>query len=167
MTTTSTRFDRAILLILRHEGGYVNDPKDPGGETNFGISKRSYLEIDIKSLTKQSASEIYYRDYWQPNYCDDLPWPLAIQVFDYAVNAGSNQAARALQKLVGASVDGWIGPKTVSKAQNYKLHDSGHKHAASRFAEERIRYYASLRQFPRYGKAWVRRTIETLIEAIT
>ncbi len=87
----TTNFDRAVSIILKIEGGYVNDPADAGGETNYGISKRSYPQEDIKGMTPARATEIYRRDFWLPE-CDALPWPLALYVFDVAVNSGASRA---------------------------------------------------------------------------
>lgn len=81
-------FDRCVTFVLKQEGGYVNDPHDAGGETNFGISKRAYPSIDIKSLTREEAIEIYRDDYWKTIGCEKMDWPLCLIVFDTAVNMG-------------------------------------------------------------------------------
>jgi hypothetical protein len=83
-----TNWDKAIEFVLQEEGGYVNDPADPGGETNYGISKRAYPDVDIRSLTRNAAIEIYKKDYWEKAGCDSLPSPIDICVFDTAVNMG-------------------------------------------------------------------------------
>lgn len=85
-------FDRALAFVLAREGGYVNDPRDPGGETKYGISRRAYPQLDIKGLTHADAGAIYARDYWTPAGCDQLPAALAIAVFDTAVNSGVRYA---------------------------------------------------------------------------
>lgn len=87
-------FTLAVTFVLSHEGGYVNDPVDPGGETNYGISKRQYPNVDIKGLTRQDAVGIYKRDYWDALNCGDMSFDIACAVFDTAVNMG---AGRALQ----------------------------------------------------------------------
>jgi len=74
--------EKAIEFVLSKEGGYVNDPKDPGGETNFGISKKQFPDVDIKTLTKEQAVEIYKRVYWVGNILDSLPWPYAAAALD-------------------------------------------------------------------------------------
>jgi len=76
-------FDKAIKFVLKWEGKYSNDPQDPGGETKYGISKRSYPELDISKLTLKQAKEIYYQNYWLKCGCDSLPYPFNIVVFDY------------------------------------------------------------------------------------
>lgn len=87
-------FDAALDHVFRWEGGYVNDPRDPGGETKYGISKRAYPDMDIAALTTQQAAAIYRRDYWQRAGCDDLPPAQAAALFDAAVNAGAARARR-------------------------------------------------------------------------
>jgi len=89
-------FEKAIKFVLKWEGGYSNDPNDPGGETKYGISKRSYPELDISKLTLKQAKEIYYQNYWLKTSCDELPFPFNIVVFDTAVNMGRRKAIELL-----------------------------------------------------------------------
>lgn len=89
-------FARALDFTLLWEGGYVNHPSDPGGATKYGISQRSYPELDIKSLTRDEAGAIYRRDYWDRLNLDAVPWPLCAAAFDYAVNSGCERARAAL-----------------------------------------------------------------------
>jgi lysozyme family protein len=100
-------------LIDEFERGYVNDPNDPGGETKWGISKRSYPNVDIKNLTREGAVEIYRKDYWQWCNCDEMPLPVALMVFDAAVNQGKGRACCWLQDALGVDVDGHVGPNTL------------------------------------------------------
>jgi len=116
----STTFEKSILFILRWEGGYVNDPDDPGDETKYGISKRANPNLDIKNLTIEQAKEIYYRDYWLKAHCDKLESisaRLAFIQFNTAVNAGIRRANITLQKSINRQlpivVDGIVGPKTL------------------------------------------------------
>lgn len=117
-------FAAAVAIVLRHEGGYSNDPSDPGGETNFGISKRSYPDLDIKSLTQEQACEIYYRDWWLKYGYGRLPLILATKALDIAVPSGPHQAAFSLQRGLRAyggkmiKIDGDIGPATVNAADS-------------------------------------------------
>lgn len=106
----------ARAWILESEGGYVNDPRDPGGETHFGISKRAYPMLDISRLTEDDACEIYFRDYWQKAGCPDLPAALALAVFDCAVNQGVHPAVALFQAAVGVHIDGVVGLRTVEAA---------------------------------------------------
>jgi lysozyme family protein len=111
-------FPYSIDLVLSHEGGYVNDPKDPGGETNFGISKRAYPNEDIKGMTKDRAKEIYYADYWLKNGLDKIDnQEVAAAALDTVVNHGRGAflIQQALQNLgQPVTVDGRIGPDTLS-----------------------------------------------------
>jgi lysozyme family protein len=92
---TPITFQTALARLISPdiEGGYVNDPKDPGGETNFGISKRAYPNLDIKALTPETVAPIYKRDYWDKIAADNLPSPLNWIAFDCAVNQGVGEAA--------------------------------------------------------------------------
>ena len=87
-----SNFDKSMAFVFKWEGGYVNDPKDPGGETKLGISKRAYPTLDIKNLTVEQAREIYARDYWAKAGCDKLEWPMCLVVLDSAVNMGVKRA---------------------------------------------------------------------------
>ena len=116
-------FEQAVALILKHEGGYVHDKNDPGGETNYGISKRAYPAEDIKALTPERAKALYRRDYWDAIRGPELPFPVALVVFDMAVNAGVSAAVKLLQRSVGATVDGKIGPQTIAKTAAKRAQD--------------------------------------------
>lgn len=158
-------FEKAVAIVLKNEGGYVNDPKDPGGETNFGISKRSYPGLDIKSLTKEKAAEIYKYDFWAPYPFDDLVFAeLAIKVFDTSVNVGSKRAFRFLQQAantLGATlvVDGAWGPKTTAAVN--KLNQGT---LLSVYREVQANYYKSLvvsnPSLSKYLRGWLRRAEE-------
>ncbi|MDR2781942.1 MAG: hypothetical protein LBB21_05845 [Holosporaceae bacterium] len=115
----NAKFSKAFEYVLKHEGGYVNDPADPGGETNFGISKRSYPHLDIKNLTLDQAKEIYFRDFWQKGKYEQIEDKnIAIKLFDLGVNIGINQANKLIQRALRAAgtqvvEDGIIGPITL------------------------------------------------------
>lgn len=151
-------FDRALALVLRHEGGLVDDPNDPGGLTNFGISQRAYPGVDIRALDQVAAGVIYRRDYWDAVKGDQLPEGLAICVFDAAVNMGTDKAIRLLQKACSVQVDGILGPNTLRAAS--RLPD-----AVARFSADRAIAYTGIRNFDLYGRGWLRRTIATAMEA--
>jgi len=107
-------FDKAIQMILSFEGGYVNHPNDPGGETNFGISKRAYPKLDIANLTKEQAIEIYRKDYWEKLCCDSLPTPLNVVLLDFAINSGRKRALEFLNDLISPSNP--LKPSDIAKA---------------------------------------------------
>jgi hypothetical protein len=159
--TKTPAFDKAVELIFKHEGGYVNHSSDPGGETKYGISKRAYPTLNIKGLTKNQAKDIYYRDYWIAGRCDKMPYSVAIQVFDMGVNAGVKRASQILQKVLGVSQDGIIGPVTLKAIQ--KMNDND---IFDYFLERQL-YYQSLKTFKTFGKGWTRRNTETLKISLT
>jgi len=121
-TAMDERFLRAVEVVLKHEGGYVHDPRDPGGETKYGISKRSYPSLDIASLTREDAIAIYYRDFYSKyGYGRLNDEAVATKVFDMAVNMGPATAHRLLQEALvflgyDIAVDGIIGPQTIVAA---------------------------------------------------
>ena len=158
--TTSPAFREAVALILKHEGGYVNDPRDPGGETNHGISKRAYPAENIAALTVERAKELYYRDYWLPVRGDDLPPALALVTFDMAVNAGTGIAIKLLQRALGVTDDGLLGPVTLAKAKA-----TNGLEVAVRVSRRRILYYAALPGWQHYAASWTQRTLETVAVA--
>lgn len=142
-------FDRAFVIVLDIERGYSNDPLDPGGETNFGISKRSYPNEDIRFMTADRAREIYRRDYWDEIRGDDLPYPLNLFVFDAAVNQGKKQAVRMLQEALKIKVDGVIGQQTLKAA----VAASGRGSAC--FLAHRALRYMKTTNFLRFGRGWI------------
>ncbi len=153
--TTTPHFDAAVGFVLRHEGGYVDDPQDPGGETNMGISRRSYPDLSIALLSRDDVIQIYHRDYWQAARCDELPGPVALLVFDGAVNQGLGAAVRMLQEELGVPVDGMMGPVTVGAACAARPDD-----LALRYAARRAWRYEINRQEERYGLGWFRRLLD-------
>lgn len=106
-------------FIFEWEGGYDNDPDDPGGETKYGIDKRSHPNEDIKNLTKARATEIYWESYWLPTHSEDFPKGAGEVVMNIGVNAGNGRAAKWLQQAVGVAADGAIGPKTIAAATSF------------------------------------------------
>lgn len=156
----NSSFKPAVERVLRAEGGYVNDPADPGGETKYGISRRAYPALDIAALTEDDARAVYRRDYWDACRCDLLPAPLDWLVFDAAVNQGVQAAGKMLQGAVGVAVDGKIGPATVAAAKRADAE------APARFMTLRAMRYASSPGWVRYGAGWVKRLFITMQEAL-
>ena len=149
-------FDKAFEIIIGHEGGYVHDYRDPGGETKFGISKRAYPSLNIKDLTLTDAKVIYLADYWVEIEADLLPESARLMVFDCAVNCGVAAAKKLLQRAVGVKDDGIIGPKTKIAISNTPDIDR-------KFAGHWLQYYTDLKQFDIYGRGWIRRVSKDLI----
>lgn len=154
-------FDRAIGAVLKHEGGYVNDPADPGGETKFGISKRAYPHLDIKNLTVKQAKAIYKRDYWR--YDRFRQQRVAGKVFDMAVNMGHKPAHRILQQALNAQgfslkVDGIVGRRTLgalNRSKSRPLMDELRALMAKRYAELVLKN----RQLKKFLRGWMRRAV--------
>ena len=145
-------FEKAFELILELEGGYVNDSRDSGGETSYGISKRAYPNLDIKALTIKDAHSLYFRDYWTPIKGDSLPDAIAIVMFDCAVNQGVSKAIKLLQRALKLPDDGVIGPQTLTAANR-----ADGKMLMVNFCAERACHYAGLDDFKIYGRGWMRR----------
>ena len=156
---------KCLEAILHHEGGYVNHPKDPGGETNLGVTKRVYEDFggtkDMKSLTREDVESIYKKNYWDKMNCDDLPAGLDLCVFDFGVNAGPRRAGKYLQKLVGAIADGIIGPGTLGVLNTYIGTVDDLEGVIKSYQNARQSYYENLSTFKTFGKGWTRRVNET------
>ena len=157
-------YDKCLKTILHHEGGYVNHPKDPGGETNLGVTKRVYQEHggtkDMKDLLVEDVAPIYKKGYWDKMKGDDLPGGLDLCVFDFGVNAGPGRAAKFLQQMIGTTVDGGIGPNTLAKVEEY-VRENGEHETVKKYQEMRQKYYEQLSTFATFGKGWTRRVEET------
>jgi lysozyme family protein len=163
-----SNFEDALEIILEHEGGYVNHPKDPGGETNLGVTKRVYEEFggekEMKDLTVEDVEPIYEENYWDKCKCGELPTGLDLCVFDFAVNAGPGRAAKYLQTMIGTVADGGIGPNTLGALSRY-LDRHGVEETVEKYQEDRQEYYESLGTFDTFGRGWTRRVEETTEKA--
>jgi lysozyme family protein len=155
-----SRFPIYIERVLGNEGGYVNLAADPGGETNWGIAKRSYPNVDIKALTRQQAIDIYRRDFWDQVHGDDLPPALAFQALDAAVNHGIGNAVRWMQRAAGVADDGHFGPVTWESIREASEND-----LLLRFNAVRLDFYTRLSTWPTFGKGWARRVAADLMFA--
>ena len=157
-----SKFDDIIEVVLEHEGGYVNDPKDPGGETNFGIAKRSHPDVDIKNLTREGAKEIYKEVYWDKNKVESLPEELWHIYFDMCVNQGKSRAVKIIQRAVNGkggslTVDGGMGPMTIAAIGKSRVE-------LDRVRAYRVKYYADLvtkkPDLERFYFGWFKRALE-------
>ena len=159
-----SNYDKCLETILHHEGGYVNHPKDPGGETNLGVTKRVYLEHggtkDMKDLIVEDVAPIYKKGYWDKMKGDQLPSGLDLCVFDFGVNAGPGRSAKYLQTMIGTVADGGIGPNTLKKLGEY-VEEHGIEKCIEDFQGARQDYYEKLSTFATFGKGWTRRVDET------
>lgn len=152
-------FGQALPLVLAHEGGFADHHEDPGGATNYGISKRTARDHgydgDMRDIPMALVATIYRRSYWDACRCDELPLSVRFDVFDGAVNSGVGRSIRWLQTASGASVDGIIGPETLRMA-----HDTANLRA--RYNGQRLAFLASLEHFVTFGRGWVRRVADNL-----
>ena len=142
---------------IQEEGGYVNNPKDPGGETKFGISKRSYPNEDIQNMTRAEAVRLYYNDFWQAPGIAALPIELAFQVFDCGVNIGAASAVRMLQNVVGVPADGQVGPQTRGAVSALPLGV-----VLLGLLAARERFYVNAHGWETFGKGWASRLAQCL-----
>lgn len=148
-------FERSIGPILLFEGGYVNDPDDPGGETRYGISKRVFPKEDIKELTILRAIELYYENYYiRYNLSMIANAEKVLNILDYAINAGGSRAIRTAQQIVGADIDGVLGQQTAYLVNNDANFVPKYKHARKVYYE----YLADKRpRMKKFLKGWLRR----------
>lgn len=153
-------FDQAFDRLISNEGGYCNVVGDPGGETNWGISKRSYPSVNIKDLTREDAKEIYRKDFWQRGQMDQYDPAIAFQVFDAAVNHGIETALRLLQRAAGVADDGHIGPITVAAVKAKSVTDM-----LMLYIAHRIKFWTKLTTWDKFGKGWANRAADDLIYA--
>jgi lysozyme family protein len=150
-------FDRCVAVTLTQEGGFCNNPDDPGGATNFGITLAALQSArgcpataeDVRAMKRSEAVEIYRASYWLPARCGDMPAGVDLMVFDFGVNAGARTAVRALQRLLGVRDDGSVGPVTLAA-----LGHADRKTLINAIAQARIAYYQSLPTWPSFANGW-------------
>lgn len=151
-------FERAVANVLKNEGGLIENPSDPGGLTNFGISQRAYPSLDIRNLTVEQATQIYRTDYWDKIRGDELWEPLAFVLLDFAANSGVSEATKALQRVLKVPVDGVMGPQTTRAA-------AGRSGIMTAVSVERIFFLTGLSAWHAFGRGWATRVINTAVEA--
>lgn len=158
-------FSVALERVLKHEGGYVNDPSDPGGETNYGITvavaRANGYQGPMKIIPISLVQKIYKQSYWDACQCDSLPPSVAYQVFDSAVNQGVRQSSKFLQRALKIGDDGVIGPKTLACARQMKPEVLN-----TRFYIERMGHYTKIKGFSKYGRGWSIRALDVLAESL-
>ena len=158
-------FDKSLKMILHHEGGYVNHPRDPGGETNLGVTKRVYEDWggtkNMRDLNQEDVAPIYEKNYWGSAKCDHLPSGLDLAVFDWSVNSGVGRAVKKLQTMIGTEADGGIGPNTLRTLEEYIEHHGLDKTLRD-YKAVRQKFYESLSTFDTFGKGWTKRNDMTL-----
>jgi lysozyme family protein len=156
-------FEQSLALVLRHEGGFVNHPRDPGGITNLGVTKSTYenwlgrkvTKTEMQALTLADVEPIYKTNYWDKIRGKDLPYGVDYAMFDFAVNSGTRRAARTLQQLVGVHDDGIVGPFTLGAVKavhpNELLED---------LCNARMEFLRGLEHWDTFGRGWTRRINE-------
>lgn len=145
-------FDAACDRVLGHEGRYTEGVGDPGGETNWGISKRAYPGVNIRTLKREDAKSIYRRDFWDRIHGDSLADGVAFQVFDFAINSGVETALRYLQRAIGVADDGYWGPTSQAAADAMSESDT-----IVLLLAERLDFMTRLKNWPVAGRGWARR----------
>lgn len=163
-------FHDCLIMLLHHEGGFVNMKEDPGGMTNLGVTRAVYetwlgrevSEQEMRDLQPEDVKDLYKNNYWDKCKCDDLPSGLDWAVFDWAVNSGTGRSAKAVQKVCGAEQDGAIGPKTLALVEGQNT-----KYMIEEFGRIRQDFYESLKHFKTFGKGWTRRNKETTEKALS
>ena len=150
-------YDAALKATLRYEGGKVDDPRDPGGRTAFGVTQNTYnawrtkhglSQKDVFQIADSEVAAIYRQEYWDKIRGDDLPDGLDFAVFDFAVNSGVSRASKYLQSMVGVTQDGVIGPKTVAAAKAY---------LGVRLTDMRLGFLKGLPTWGTFGRGWANR----------
>ena len=160
----------ALANVLKHEGGYVNHPSDPGGRTNLGVTQRVWEEwvkhdVDekqMRELTPEMVAPLYEEKYWQRVKGDDLPPGVDYVVFDASVNSGTGRASKWLQECVGVQPDGVIGPMTLRTVQSMVPAD-----LVNLYCDKRLAFLRELKTWETFGKGWERRVEEVRSHALT
>lgn len=162
-------FRDCLTMLLKHEGGFVNHPQDPGGMTNLGVTKAVYedwldrmvTEQEMRDLSSEDVGPLYKQRYWDRARCDDLPSGVDWVVFDWSVNSGVSRAAKALQRFVGVESDGSIGPMTIQAVKMYQPAE-----IIEAMGKMRQDFYEGLSTFDTFGRGWTRRNEETTAKAL-
>ena len=153
-------FARAFPLVLKHEGGYVDHPRDPGGATNLGVTigtlsgwlGRPATKAEVRALTVDAVAPIYRKNYWDAVRGDDLPSGVNYCVFDFGVNSGPRRAIMALQRALNVADDGAIGPITLAAVRK-----ADPEQLVSRICSDRLAFMRQLSTWPTFGRGWQRR----------
>jgi len=163
-----SNWQKSFELMLKSEGGYVNNPADPGGRTNLGVTQstwenwigRASDETEMRGLTPEKVKPLYKKKYWDAVRGDDLPVGLDYLMFDFGVNAGPGRAIKLLQSAVGVTPDGGFGPMTLAAVQAIDPVE-----LIEKFSQAKEDFYRSLSQFPVFGKGWLNRVADVKVKA--
>lgn len=153
-------FERAIVYLMTVEGGYSNHPKDPGGETKYGISKKAFPKLNIKKVTKAQAKRLYETHYWRPCFHPAMSYRIAVITFDGCVHLGVGEGIKQLQKALGVPADGVIGKSTVRSITRLDPQE-----LALRMLSLRNESYRKLPQYKTFRRAWLSRLFQLAFNA--
>jgi len=167
------RFQRCLTEVLRHEGGYVDHPSDPGGATNMGITRKTLArwrkispwtdlpKSSVASLKREEAGLIYRANYWNPSRAREMPVGVDLALFDFAVNSGPDRAVRTLQAALGVAADGEVGPVTLAALRGADL-----ARLVNDFCDRRLAFLRGLSTFAAFGRGWTRRVADIRAAAL-
>ena len=163
-----SNFDKAIVALLISEGGFVNNPKDPGGMTNLGVTKTVWegwtghdaTETTMRNLSTSDVTPLYRKKYWDAVQGDNLPAGLDYCVFDTAVNSGAGRSIKLLQRSIGVTEDGFLGPNSLAAIL---VSDVGS--LIDKYCDARNEFLQSLSTFETFGKGWTNRVSEVNLKA--
>ena len=159
----ANNFERSLAYVIKHEGGYVDHPRDPGGRTNLGVTQKTYeqwvervvTEAEMKTLTTDDVAPIYRSEYWNRIRGDALPLGVDYALFDFAVNSGVRRAVRTIQRIVGVHDDGLMGPFTIGAIKSVDSAD-----LIEDLCNARMAFLRDLPHWDTFGKGWTRRVNE-------
>jgi len=163
-------YHACLKATLRYEGGKVDDPRDPGGRTAYGVTQNTYnawrakhglSQKDVFQIADSEVAAIYRQEYWDKIRGDDLPEGLDFAVFDFAVNSGVSRASRFLQAAVGVAQDGKIGPATIAAARH-----APEVTTINKLCDARMAFLRSLSTFATFGVGWTRRVKDVRSRAL-
>ena len=163
-----SNWQKSFELMLKSEGGYVNNPADPGGMTNLGVTKATWEnwvgresdEAEMRGLTPEKVEPLYKKKYWDAVRGDELPPGISYLCFDFAVNAGAGRSIKTLQTAVGVTPDGGFGPMTMAAVQAVDPVE-----LIERFSQAKEDFYRSLNTFATFGKGWLNRVADVKVKA--
>jgi len=163
-----SNWQKSFELMLKSEGGYVNNPADPGGMTNLGVTKATWEnwvgresdEAEMRGLTPEKVEPLYKKKYWDAVRGDELPPGISYLCFDFAVNAGAGRSIKTLQTAVGVTPDGGFGPMTMAAVQAVDPNE-----LIERFSQAKEDFYRSLTTFATFGKGWLNRVADVKVKA--
>ena len=163
-------WETAFQMVLKHEGGFVNNPKDPGGMTNLGVTKKVWEEFvgrevderEMRALTPDVVKPLYKKNYWDKIKGDQLPAGVDYAAYDLAVNSGTGRAAKYLQQIAGVPADGVIGPKSLEAINACPAEE-----VVDALCDMRLDFLKRLPTWNTFGKGWERRVVEVKQKAST